>query len=67
MAKKAITLTDSSGKTHTTPRPQPGDKIDTDFGVATVLKYYNGKVRVLLPNDVTATFQEIDFFGDFVC
>lgn len=42
------------------------DKIDTQFGVVTVLERKNGKIMVLIDDDITATFKENEFFEDFV-
>ncbi len=42
------------------------DKIDTKFGVVTVLERKNGKIMVLIDDDITATFNEVEFFNDFV-
>ena len=42
------------------------DKIDTKFGVVTVLERKNGKIMVLIDDDITATFNESEFFNDFV-
>jgi|GEM_PF-3035748 hypothetical protein len=42
------------------------DKIDTKFGVVTVLERKNGKIMVLIDDDITATFNENEFFSDFV-
>lgn len=42
------------------------DKIDTKFGVVTVLERKNGKIMVLVDDDITATFNENEFFSDFV-
>jgi len=54
-------------KTPIKEKPKPGDRIDSRFGVATVLKYFNGKIQVRLPGDTTATFREAEFFEDFAC
>ena len=43
-----------------------GDKLDTRFGVVKILKRSNGKIKVLIDDDITATFTEIDFFTDFI-
>ena len=42
------------------------DKLDTVFGVVTVLERKNGKIMVLIDDDITATFNENEFFSDFV-
>jgi len=42
------------------------DKIDTKFGVVTVLERKDGKIMVLIDDDITATFNENEFFSDFV-
>ena len=42
------------------------DKIDTKFGVVTVLDRKDGKIMVLIDDDITATFNENEFFTDFV-
>jgi hypothetical protein len=42
------------------------DKIDTKFGVVMVLERKNGKIMVLIDDDITATFNEKEFFSDFV-
>ncbi len=42
------------------------DKLDTKFGVVTVLERKNGKIMVLIDDDITATFNESEFFADFV-
>ena len=65
MAKKLIPLTDSKSRNRLAARPEPGNKIDTLFGVVTVLGYKNGKIKVRLSNDITATFLEAEFFSDF--
>jgi hypothetical protein len=49
-----------------TPNAKKDDKIDTKFGVVTVLERKNGKIMVLIDDDITATFNEIEFFNDFV-
>lgn len=43
-----------------------GDKIDTKFGLVTVLERGSGKIMVLIDDDITATFNEKEFFKDFV-
>lgn len=48
------------------PKAQKDDKIDTKFGVVTVLERKNGKIMVLIDDDITATFNEKEFFNDFV-
>ena len=45
---------------------QKYDKIDTKFGVVTVLDRSEGKIMVLIDDDITATFNENEFFSDFV-
>jgi len=65
MAKKLIPLTDSKSRNRLAARPEPGNKIDTLFGVVTVLQYKNGKITVLLSDNIKATFNEIEFFLDF--
>jgi hypothetical protein len=42
------------------------DKLETKFGVVTVLERKNGKIMVLIDDDITATFNENEFFSDFV-
>ena len=42
------------------------DKIDTVFGVVTLLDKNNGKVQVMIDNDITATFREKEFVEEFV-
>jgi hypothetical protein len=42
------------------------ERIDTKFGVVTVLERKNGKIMVLISDDITATFNESEFFNDFV-
>ena len=42
------------------------DKIDTKFGEVTVIDRSKGKIMVLIDDDITATFNEQDFFNDFV-
>ncbi len=42
------------------------DKLDTKFGEVTVLERKNGKIMVLIDDDITATFNETEFFTDFV-
>ncbi|MFH1070604.1 MAG: hypothetical protein V1794_13395 [Candidatus Glassbacteria bacterium] len=42
------------------------DKLDTKFGVVTVLERKDGKIMVLIDDDITATFNENEFFADFV-
>jgi hypothetical protein len=43
-----------------------GDKLDTKFGMVSVLERKNGKVMVLIDDDITATFPEKEFFEEFV-
>jgi hypothetical protein len=42
------------------------DKLDTKFGIVTVLERKQGKIMVLIDDDITATFNEKEFFSDFV-
>ena len=42
------------------------DRLDTKFGVVTVLERKKGKIMVLIDADITATFSEKEFFGSFV-
>ena len=42
------------------------DKLDTKFGIVTVLERKRGKIMVLIDDDITATFNEKEFFSDFV-
>jgi hypothetical protein len=42
------------------------DKLDTKFGIVTVLERKQGKIMVLIDDDITATFNENEFFSDFV-
>jgi len=42
------------------------DKLDTVFGVVTVFDRKNRKIMVLLDDDTTVTFNENEFFSDFV-
>lgn len=42
------------------------DKLDTKFGLVTVLERKQGKIMVLIDDDITATFNENEFFSDFV-
>ncbi len=42
------------------------DKLDTKFGIVTVLERKQGKIMVLIDDDITATFNEKEFFNDFV-
>jgi len=45
---------------------QKYDKLNTKFGVVTVLERKDGKIMVLIDDDITATFNESEFFTDFV-
>lgn len=40
-------------------------RLDTKFGVVTVLNMQKGKIWVLIDNDITATFNIVEFFNDF--
>lgn len=42
------------------------DRIDTKFGTISVLERAKGKIMVLIDDDITATFNEKEFFSDFV-
>ena len=42
------------------------DKLDTKFGIVTVLERKDGKIMVLIDDDITATFNETEFLKDFV-
>ncbi len=46
--------------------PKKFDRIDTRFGIVTVLECKEGKVKVLIDKDITATFNEREFFEDFM-
>jgi len=46
--------------------PKKFDKIDTKFGVVPVLECKDGKITVLIDDDITATFSENEFYSDFV-
>lgn len=55
-----------AGTRHAVSVPKKFDKIDTMFGVVTVLERKDGKITVLIEDNITATFNEIGFFADFV-
>lgn len=40
--------------------------IETKFGRVKVLERKNGKIMVLIDDDITATFTESEFYNDFV-
>ena len=42
-----------------------GDSITTRFGTLTVIERKDGKITVLIADDVTATFDEEEFNRDF--
>jgi len=42
------------------------DQVNTKFGVVTVLERKDGKITVLLDDDIIANFREAEFFKDFV-
>jgi hypothetical protein len=43
-----------------------GDNVDTKLGIVKVLERRNGKIMVLIDGDITATFDEKEFFNEFV-
>ena len=55
-----------TGATFTGKKVKKFDKLDTKFGIVTVLECKKGKIMVLIDNDITATFNQKEFFSDFV-
>ncbi|MEA2062165.1 MAG: hypothetical protein U9P14_00580 [Gemmatimonadota bacterium] len=55
-----------SGAASTAKKVRKFDRLDTKFGIVTVLERKQGKIMVLIDNDITATFNEKEFFSDFV-
>jgi len=42
------------------------DRIETVLGTVTILRRRDGKIEVLIDDDITATFNEEEFIRDFV-
>ena len=47
-------------------KPEKFEKINTKFGIVTVLECEKGKIMVMIDNDITATFNQKEFFQEFV-
>jgi len=54
------------GPASTAKKVKKFDRLDTKFGIVTVLECKKGKIMVLIDNDITATFNQKEFFSDFV-
>lgn len=42
------------------------DKINTKFGTVIILERKSGKITIMIDEDISATFNEKEFFMDFV-
>lgn len=40
-------------------------KLNSRFGIVSVLNIFNDKIKILIDNDITGTFNMDEFFSDF--